>query len=125
MGSTSETSKKVAMMILEYVTMCLLLAATSVSSTCSEDDAVDSGGGPGSCIDNCDCPTCAPFCSHSGYCQPTPKYGSHPYPCTEVTVGGGCSYCAAPLYVTRIGARRNCPCGAGGKCGRRCCRPCF
>jgi len=37
--------------------------------TCTDNDTVDVGRGPGSCDSNLDCPCCAPFCSTSGYCQ--------------------------------------------------------
>ena len=37
--------------------------------SCTEDDSVDVGRGPGSCNSNLDCPCCSPFCSVSGYCQ--------------------------------------------------------
>merc|ERR1712130_526659 len=36
---------------------------------CRSGEKVDVGRGTGSCNTDCDCPSCSPFCSKSGYCQ--------------------------------------------------------
>merc|ERR1712098_443698 len=93
---------------------------------CSEDDTVDVGGGPGSCLDNCDCPSCAPHCSKWGYCQATALGGSHPARCDSYDTGS-CPppySCYKPLLQVWKKSKKSCPCGGGGRCGRKCCK-CF
>ena len=81
-------------MLIQPILFCL--------GRCGPNDAVNAGGGTGSCNDDWDCPSCAPYCSTSGYCQETSQHGSynpvdHPDPnyvdpCPNVACHGAGGY---------------------------------
>merc|ERR1712227_252842 len=48
-----------------------------ISYECTDEDAVYTRGPKGSCNFDCDCHECAPYCSTSGFCQTTSRYGSN------------------------------------------------
>merc|ERR1712176_770728 len=103
-----------------FICLVFLLGITPVFPLCSDLDTVDAGGGPGSCLDNCDCPDCAPYCSTWGYCQASASSGSSPASCEVLAFDGTLAY--NPGYTSNIRSKKKCPCGGGGRCGRKCCQ---
>jgi len=73
---------------------------------CGENDKVDVGEGAGSCTNDCSCPPCAPFCSSSGYCQQTSKYGQRA--CFDNSDSGSSGSYAPLPYAVLLTKTANC-----------------
>merc|ERR1719516_192251 len=102
-------------MMQPIICIVFLLGITPVFPLCSELDTVDAGGGPGSCLDNCDCPACAPHCSTWGYCQASASSGSSPASCEVDNICPGPYSCYIPGFVKNTRSKKKCACGGGGK----------